>query len=1050
MPGKPVIYTTQLERAHGDRLSGVPLPQRLHPGDEAYANSTRPTVDSLPPLQAEGSEGHRRHSELLETWEKTTEARKYLVQDNLIHPRCEFASEQSGSSEQSHEVSVNHLLENDVGKALMRNGDRRSAPTNSYDFQNFLTELGFELNDDMDVREFTGQRMSIVSNRRNSWNMLERQGSDIEAAQGGHGATQGAVAESVQKQYEKFLVREIFGPPSQQFRIQPQHLALPHITKHVFAMQDDISFSCCSEVSESTLISDIPRRVWPHFRRYLAEPAGRLAKKKYVSCCFMILTLYALVGMDLFYALGNSDWERAFLIVNTVVFFLFASELTLYSIGLQGYLFSMPFLLDSVAVVSILSDTWFLQGGLFGDSTAQMMRMARSSRVARLARLARIARFTRMIPQLTCCCKGQKFEVGKETFKRRLWRIFLLLDTERTGSISLFDFKCLYLVMIQNHPALLNHPMRASILEEDNQWFSTSCDDLVDLDWNGFVQGFLATNVGKHLLKEHAEEIDIDEGVWRFTRNIGDRSALKISCVILLLLGALSFFDQEANVKAPALGIAELDYMARREHAQGSLMDITYICHHINMFRQRYEPAFIYLDGYIRWQDGRCLHGNATATRSGAFQIIDRLIEDSKLRPTDYKIACAPDFEDCAKEHISSVVLIDYSSAARLSAWKVLLSTVLVIFLLLIFIAIMNAKMGTFAKTLLTPIRTLLDDMNILSILELANVDEDMPSPSFVKRIHRVPLELADLQQNFKSLRNAIRSWSKYVPPSVVQRLFVAGLEAEIGVSKVTCTILFCDLVGFEDACEGLEPQEVLLVLATALGTVSEVIGRYRGTLLEFIGDEVLAVYNAPNKVKHHVYAGVMSALDIHFATSQLPQFVSKSGSAISLRFRCGVHSGQILAGNIGSHQRMKYGLLGDSINLTARLKTLNSRYATQTLVSNVVLEDEFCMRRIKVRPVDVVTVKGKKKPTVVYEPVDPESPEVAEAMEAHKEAFTLYQGRSFQEAEAKFEDVMKVFGESDGPSALLKSRCARYVADPPDSDWDGVERLNAKSFQPG
>lgn len=969
------------------------------------------------------------------------EGRQPTSADEAQPSRTSWQSEASDHSHGNFEVNVGHLLENDVGKALVSYSDRSShghAPTNSYDFQNFLQGLGFEVNEELAVREFSGKRLSVQSNRRNSWNMLERMGSTED--------TEDAL-ESSRKRYEKYLVQEIFGPPSLEYRIQPEHLALSRIIEHVFATGGGIRATSMSMASEISSGSDMPGRCGDVWKVYVRDPAGKLVKRTPFVAFFTCLTIYALFGMDLFDALGNSDQEFTFLIINTVVFILFVIELLLYAIGLRGYLVTMPFVLDAIAVVSILSDTWFLQGDIFRDEASSVMRMARSSRVTRLARLARIARFTRMIPAVATCSRNNRLRLAKVALLRRLWRVFLFLDPERTGNVSSFDMKCFYLVMIQNHPTLTGDPMRISNLEEDSMWFRKTYSDEAVLAWNDFSEGFVGTRIGKCLLRQHAVDIDSEEGTWRLTRKIGDRTALKISVIILLLLGALSVFDSSTTVEqATALGMSELDYLARREHSRGALMNLTDLCLNIDMFRQRHELVFLSLDGYIHWEDGRCIGGNVTA--SGPYDHIQRLIADAKWRDSDYLISCIPNIQDCSDSAVSSIALIDFSSKSRDSAWMVFASTVLVIVLLLIFIAIMNAKMETLTKTLLNPLRALLDDMNVLSILELANVDEDMPAMGL--RPEPVAKELADLNQNFRLLRNAIRSWSKYVPPSVVQRLFAAGLEAQIGVSKISATILFCDLIGFEDQCVNLTPQEVLLVLATALSTISEVIDRYRGTLLEFIGDEVLAVFNAPSKVKHHVYAGVMAALDIHNAIGSFPRFVSSSGDDVPLRCRCGVHTGSILAGNIGSRQRMKYGLLGDSINLTARLKTLNSRYDTQTLVSDTVVADEYCMRRTGARPVDVVAVKGKKKPTVVYEAVSLDTQEVSQALDLHSEAFKLYQERSFAEAGAKFADVAKVFGESDGPSNILMSRCNRYAKEPPPPDWDGVERLNAKSFQPG
>merc|ERR1719277_1295439 len=191
-----------------------------------------------------------------------------------------------------------------------------------------------------------------------------------------------------------------------------------------------------------------------------------------------------------------------------------------------------------------------------------------------------------------------------------------------------------------------------------------------------------------------------------------------------------------------------------------------------------------------------------------------------------------------------------------------MLFIIVIILLLLIFVYVLNMKINMFSSNLLQPLRSLVDDMMAMSCLELVHIDEDMPVEK-AKPI-QVAEELEHLQGAFKSMRSAIRSWAKYVPPCVVERLYISGMEATIGVNVCHVTILFADIDGFEDICRGLSPNDVLSLLAAVFGGISEVIHKNQGTLLEFIGDEVLVVFNTPQSVKHHSTAGVRTALGIH------------------------------------------------------------------------------------------------------------------------------------------------------------------------------------------
>merc|ERR550534_1294131 len=169
--------------------------------------------------------------------------------------------------------------------------------------------------------------------------------------------------------------------------------------------------------------------------------------------------------------------------------------------------------------------------------------------------------------------------------------------------------------------------------------------------------------------------------------------------------------------------------------------------------------------------------------------------------------------------------------------------------------------MNVLSGNLLQPLHSLVDDMTAMSCLELVHIDKDMPGDTKPVRIVE---ELQDLQNAFRAMRLAIRSWSKYVPPCVVERLFSTGTEACVGVARCYATILFVDINGFEECVRDLDPGTVLVLLSNVFGSVSDCITRNKGVLLEFIGDEVLAVFNTPSPMKNHPLAGVKTAQEIH------------------------------------------------------------------------------------------------------------------------------------------------------------------------------------------
>ena len=166
-----------------------------------------------------------------------------------------------------------------------------------------------------------------------------------------------------------------------------------------------------------------------------------------------------------------------------------------------------------------------------------------------------------------------------------------------------------------------------------------------------------------------------------------------------------------------------------------------------------------------------------------------------------------------------ALAFADNAEIARADALSSIGTTAVIIALLLLFIYVFNLGISGFSKTLLQPLRALVDDMLAMSSLELIDVDADALVRTLSKKPGKKPRpvdvveEVVNLQSAFRTMRTSIRSWSKYVPPAVVQKLFTAGVEAAIGVVKINATVLFCDLDGFDDMCRDIEPHEIVLLL---------------------------------------------------------------------------------------------------------------------------------------------------------------------------------------------------------------------------------------------
>jgi adenylate cyclase len=159
---------------------------------------------------------------------------------------------------------------------------------------------------------------------------------------------------------------------------------------------------------------------------------------------------------------------------------------------------------------------------------------------------------------------------------------------------------------------------------------------------------------------------------------------------------------------------------------------------------------------------------------------------------------------------------------------------------------------------------------------------------------------------------------------------------------------------------------------------------------------------------------------------------------------RIGINSGPMSVGNMGSSFKFAYTVLGDSVNLASRLESINKAYGTQALISETtakLVEGAFLLR-----PVDVIRVKGKKKPVAIFELLAEGPGSEAERTLAAKysQALEKYQARDWEGSDGLLSEILSIFPD-DGPAATLRERVAAFRVDPPPADWDGVYAFKDK-----
>jgi adenylate cyclase len=222
--------------------------------------------------------------------------------------------------------------------------------------------------------------------------------------------------------------------------------------------------------------------------------------------------------------------------------------------------------------------------------------------------------------------------------------------------------------------------------------------------------------------------------------------------------------------------------------------------------------------------------------------------------------------------------------------------------------------------------------------------------------------------------REVIReTFGRYVAPHVARKLLADG--AHLGGAQVDITVLFTDLRSYSTVSEALPPNQLIQLSNTYLGRMQEAIDAEEGTVIEFLGDAILAVFGAPTPQEDHPARAVRCALAMRTILDELNAEADASGlselwkqaGVDRLAHRVGIHSGPAIAGNIGSATRMKYAVLGDTVNIAARLEQLNKEHGTDVLVSAETRSRLPVELQDALEPVGTVPVKGRVEPVEVY-----------------------------------------------------------------------------------
>ena len=306
-------------------------------------------------------------------------------------------------------------------------------------------------------------------------------------------------------------------------------------------------------------------------------------------------------------------------------------------------------------------------------------------------------------------------------------------------------------------------------------------------------------------------------------------------------------------------------------------------------------------------------------------------------------------------------------------------------------------------------------------------------------------------QQDKKFLRE---TFGTYIAPKVLDKMYEEKQAPKLGGVEGHHTAFFSDIQNFSTFSEALEPTRMVALMNEYLTVMSQVILDNEGTLDKYIGDAIVAFYGAPAPVENHEKKSCTTALLMEDALEDLRQKWQRENDwpdiVYSMQHRIGLNCGKMVTGNMGSEMRMNYTMMGDTVNLAARLESSAKQYGVYNFVGENIYEetkDEFIFRFL-----DFVQVKGKNIPVKVYELVsakDNADNHTVNLIKVFEEGLDHYYQQQWDKALAHFK---KAEGMEDHftsrnttPSAVFIERCTMFKDNPPGKDWDGVWTMTSK-----
>lgn len=311
-------------------------------------------------------------------------------------------------------------------------------------------------------------------------------------------------------------------------------------------------------------------------------------------------------------------------------------------------------------------------------------------------------------------------------------------------------------------------------------------------------------------------------------------------------------------------------------------------------------------------------------------------------------------------------------------------------------------------------------------------------------------LHFLETARERREVRNAFQY---YLAPDMVEQVASDPDKLKLGGETRDLTILFCDIRGFTSISEAFAdaPEKLTHIINIFLTGLSKVIQDRSGTIDKYIGDNIMAFWNAPTDVAAHGYEACRASLDMLAALVDVNETLRNDpflgGFEQDIRIGIGLNSGPTLVGNVGSDQRFNYSVMGDTVNVAARLEGQTKDYAQTILIGETTYADAQTAIANGREPLaflelDLIALKGKALPQRIFAVLGgaemAQSPDYQKLLKAQKALLASYRGQNWDDAEASCTKLAEAYPSLSDYYALIINRIKAYRENPPGVDWDG------------